>query len=402
MKMDLLILEKKRACFSGKEKDSVNQMYDMDWENPTDFIAYGLGNVGTRYINIFRSRFHVKYIVDNQTKRKREYCGVPVMTLQEMITNRKDEKIIVFASRESFNSIRKDLSVRGLVENRDFCKFDDFIRNWYWQFEHKNCLREVHTVVNTNCTFRCKHCNMFMPYYKKVIQYDLEKIKSDLSRFFSRIDYVFTFSFLGGEPFLNPQLNTMIEYLFSYYKTKVGQIEVITNGSLIPEENVLKALKDYNVTVRISNYTGQIPYNDKLNQLCRTLDARGICYSVEESLQWTDFCFPRQNMEIKITDAKNHMLCCAPEFHGLNDGKFFYCHVAWSAEKAGLIKLKEGDYISLDTIDPASKEACRAIVEHGNGIVENGYVSLCEKCMGCGSDNKNFVMAGEQISRKGK
>lgn len=378
----------------------MDKIYDTDWENLTNLIAYGLGHVGKRYIDIFHHRFQVKYIVDNQKNCPKEYDRIPIITLPEMIANRQGEKIIVFASRESYNSIRNDLSVNGLVENKDFCKFDDFIRNWYWQFERKNCLREVHTAINTNCTFRCKHCNMFMPYYKKVIQFGLEEIERDLSLFFARIDYVFTFSFLGGEPFLNPELDAMIEYLFSHYKTQVGRIEVITNGSLIPEEKVLKVLHDCNVSVRISDYTGQIPYKDKLNELCRMLDAYEIRYFLEESLQWSDFCFPDQKMEIKITDARKHMLCCAPEFHGLNDGKFYYCHVAWSAEKAGLIKLKKGDYISLDIIDSASKEACREIVEHANGTVKNGHISLCEKCMGCGPDNKKFVIAGEQLRKE--
>lgn len=378
----------------------MSKVYDTDWQNLTDIIAYGLGHVGKRYIDIFHHCFHVKYIVDNQTGHPKEYCGIPVLTLPELIADQQREKIIVFASRESFYSIRKDLLVNGLVENKDFCKFDDFISNWYWQFEQKNCLREVHTAVNTNCTFRCKHCNMFMPYYKKVIQYGLEEIKKDITLFFARIDYVFTFSFLGGEPFLNPELYTMIEYLFSYYHSKVGRIEVITNGSLIPEEKVLKVLHDCHVTVRISDYTSQIPYKDKLNELCQTLDWYGIRYFVEESLQWSDFCFPECDIETKITSAQNHMLCCAPEFHGLNDGNFYYCHVAWSAEKAELIKLKEGDYISLDSIDSTSKEACRRIVEHANGAVENGHISLCEKCMGCGPDNKKFITAGEQLRKE--
>lgn len=92
------------------------------------------------------------------------------------------------------------------------------------------------------------------------------------------------------------------------------------------------------------------------------------------------------------------MLSCAPEFHGLNDGKFYYCHVSWSAEKAGIFKLKGSDFIRLEDIDN-NKKACRKIVEYADGNMECGYVSLCEKCMGCGMDNNKFVLAGEQISR---
>lgn len=372
-------------------------VYDTDWNYLTDVIAYGLGQVGRRYIDLFRQDFGVKYIVDNNGERVDEYCGIPVITLDQMLLKRQKEKVIVFASREAFFSIRTDLIQNGLVENKDFCKFDDFIRDWYWQFREKNALREVHMAVNTNCTFKCKNCNMFMPYYKDTIWYSLKEVEKDLSLFFARIDYVYVFSFLGGEPFLNRELDTMIEFLFQNYSMKIGRIEVITNGSLIPEPKILSVLKNCNVTVRISDYTKQIPYADRMNQLCNVLQEQGIRYSVETSLQWTDFCFPDNENSVGIPNVRNHMLCCAPEFHGLNDGRFYYCHVAWSAEKAGLFQLADGDYLDLELLDSNSKTDCRKIVEHANGNIDGGYVSLCEKCMGCGPDNKRYISVGEQL-----
>lgn len=372
-------------------------VYDTDWNCLTDVIAYGLGHVGKRYIDLFRQEFCIKYIVDNSEGCADEYCGIPVISLSQMLLKRQNEKVVVFASREAFYSIRADLTKNGLVENKDFCKFDDFIRDWYWQFREENALREVHMAVNTNCTFKCKNCNMFMPYYKHTTQYSLKEVEKDLSLFFERIDYVFIFSFLGGEPFLNRELDSMIEFLFKNYGKKIGRIEIITNGSLIPEEKVLSVLKKCNVTVRISDYTKQIPYADRMNELCSVLKEHNIRYSVETSLQWTDFCFPGDETRVKIPDVRNHMLCCAPEFHGLNDGKFYYCHVAWSAEKAGLFQLADGDYLNLDLLNSNSKTDCRKIVEHANGNIDGGYVSLCEKCMGCGLDNKKYIAVGEQI-----
>ncbi|MBD5449614.1 MAG: radical SAM protein [Lachnospiraceae bacterium] len=375
----------------------MKKVYDTDWNCLTDVIAYGLGQVGRRYIDLFMQKFGIKYIVDNNENHPDEYYGIPVISLKQMLEKRQKEKIIVFASRKAFYSICADLIQNGLIENRDFCKFDDFIKDWYWQFERKNCLREVHMAINTDCTFKCKNCNMFMPYYNHVIQYSFKEVEKDLSLFFARIDYVFTFSFLGGEPFLNYELDSMIEFLFQNYSMKIGRIEVITNGSLIPGEKVLGVLKNCNVMVRISDYTSQIPYANRMNDLCSILERYKVSYSVQKSLQWTDFCFPNNEDSVKISDIRNHMLCCAPEFHGVNDGKFYYCHVAWSAEKAGLFQLRDSDYLDLELLDGNSKTDCRRIIEHANGNVDGGYVSLCAKCMGCGSDNKRYISVGEQL-----
>ena len=91
------------------------------------------------------------------------------------------------------------------------------------------------------------------------------------------------------------------------------------------------------------------------------------------------------------------MLECGPIFHGINDGKFYYCHVAWSAEKCGLIKLNESDYVDLTQIDSNSSEQRKQILEHSQGNINGGFVSLCAKCGGCGNDNKNYVDAAEQM-----
>lgn len=371
------------------------KVYDESWADLNEVIVYGLGFVGSRYIDLFQKQFQIRFIVDKATSQE-VFHDIPVISKDEMLLKRNGEKIIVFASRDAYQSIRKDLMENGLSEGIDFCKFDDFIKNWFWQFEGKNCLREVHSAINTNCTLKCKKCNMFVPYYDRIYKYSLADIKQDFALFFDRIDYVYFFSFVGGEPLLNEDLPFMIEHLGEHYKDKIGRIEIITNGSVIPANSTIQMVKDYNVVIRISNYSSVVPYKNKLEQLCKILDEWSILYRVEDSLQWNDFCFPNSGNRIKIENIRQHMLCCAPEFHGLNDGRFYYCHVAWSAEKAGLIRLKEEDYIDLKEIDSTSILECRKIVEHAHGNVKTGYISLCEVCMGCGDDNNLFVPAGEQ------
>ena len=92
------------------------------------------------------------------------------------------------------------------------------------------------------------------------------------------------------------------------------------------------------------------------------------------------------------------MISCSPVFHGVNEGKYYYCHVAWSAEKSGLFQLSDDDYIDLTKVDPHKPEDRRRVVLHSLGMMDKGYVSLCRYCGGCGSDNTNYVMAGVQIN----
>lgn len=375
-------------------------VFNDSWLNLSEIIIYGLGMVGRKYFDILKNDFTVKYIVDNGQNMPDFFEGVKVISLNELLEVRDGEKIVVLASKEAFLSIKQDLDKHHLMENEDYVKFDDFVSDWYWQAKNKNCIREVHMAVNTNCTFNCEKCNMFVPYYKNATIYTLEQVKKSLNLFFPLVDFVFVFSYLGGEPFLNHELKDILKYTYDKYRVRIGRIEIVTNGSVIPDLETLDAMSECNVLVRISDYTGNVDYRNKLEQFIHVLEQFKIAYSVEKSLEWVDFRFPPDEAEQKlpIKDIRSHMLCCSPEFHGLNDGKFYYCHVAWSAEKAGLSELSENDYIDLADYR-TDAESKRYLVEYANGKMKGGYVSLCGKCMGCGIDNHFVVPAGLQAGR---
>lgn len=375
-------------------------MFNDTWENLSEIIVYGLGMVGRKYFDILQKDFEIKYAVDNSPGAPASYKGAKVISLHGLLEIRKQEKIVVLASKAAFMSIKHDLDQNGLTEYEDYVRFDEFVKDWYWQVKNKNCIREVHVATNTNCTFQCRKCNMFVPYYQSAVIYTPEEIKKSLDAFFPLVDFVFVLSYLGGEPFLNCDLKDIISYTYEAYREKTGRIEIVSNGSVIPDAETLEIMCRCHVLVRISDYTEQIGYQKKLRQFIRILEQYGIAYSVEKSLEWVDFCFPDENgnHKLPVNDIRAHMLCCSPSFHGLNDGKFYYCHVAWSAEKAGLVNLEESDYIDLAEY-AVNEENKRSLVEYANGNMKNGYVSLCGKCMGCGTDNHFVVPAGQQAER---
>jgi len=106
------------------------KVYDESWADLNEVIVYGLGFVGSRYIDLFQKQFQIRFIVDKATSQE-VFHDIPVISRDEMLLKRNGEKIIVFASRDAYQSIRKDLMENGLSEGIDFCKFDDFIKNWF-------------------------------------------------------------------------------------------------------------------------------------------------------------------------------------------------------------------------------------------------------------------------------
>ena len=367
----------------------MERILEDSWRGITDIFVYGNGKISKKNLPILKRLINIKGVIDKKGEDGAIY-------LNDALKLRNEEKIVVCANKKAYASIRCDLNSAGLEEFIDYIKLDDFLTYWMFQFNKKNCIREVHCSISTKCDFRCRKCNMFMTHYDKVYVYDEKDIRKDLELFFNTVDYVFTLSFLGGEPFLNPNIEGVVKNAHARYHDKIGRIEIYTNGSILPDDKTLGILKACDVFVRISDYTEQVEYSRKLKEFEALLSGHHIPYEINKDMRWLDFKFPDEPLDQPYMDVREHMMRCNPAFHGLNDGKFYFCHVCWSAEKAGLFRLKETDYIDLSRIKTIEEK--RQVVLFANGEILNGggYISMCEVCAGCGDDNNNTVIAAEQ------
>lgn len=374
-----------------------------EWNNIATLNIFGFGDIGMKSFKKLSEDFQISCIVDNdREKQGYTYEGIHIKSPEEAVPELRRNRTIVCTVGRSYGIISRQLQSFGLLEGRDYCSIESFLAEWYWKNREQNCLLEVHTAITMRCTFQCKNCNMFVPYYKSNVDYDLDSLKQDAGLLFGRIDYLCSFVLLGGEPLLNPELPEMIAYLGENYQKKLGTISVVTNGSILPDIRLIESLKRFHVKVSISDYTGTIAYRKRLDEVIDILKKEKIEYVVRKALRWCDFGFPSRPFSFKTENLRKHMLSCAPVFHGLNDGKFYYCHAAWSAEKSGCYSLCPDDYVKLDEISPEDGKAARRIVKHGCGEIEGGYISLCRICGGCGEDNRNFVTAGVQMAKGDK
>jgi hypothetical protein len=62
-----------------------------------------------------------------------------------------------------------------------------------------------------------------------------------MERFFLSFDRIGRLTIAGGEPFLHPQLPELVDF-FSKYFDRMNMFEIITNGTIVPSERLLKAL----------------------------------------------------------------------------------------------------------------------------------------------------------------
>lgn len=150
----------------------------------------------------------------------------------------------------------------------------------------------VHTT--TACTLRCAKCAMRIPMFRSPMLADLEKTLSALDKVFSIYDFVQELRFAGGEAFLYPDLELMMETV-SKYQNRFQYAIIATNGTYIPQKSILETMKrlPYPMIVRVDNY-GAV--SNKATELMEILHSSGIeaeerIYSGEGQAfgGWVDF-----------------------------------------------------------------------------------------------------------------
>jgi len=376
-----------------------------DWDSIKEIVIYGFGRVCQRIYPKLRNDFKIKYIVDNDMQLT-EYDGVKIYKINDIAKDILNHKIVITTSQKIYEEIREDLEKLGAKEYSDFCRGEDFIIEWYWRNKKEICIPQVTAALTSRCTFNCKNCVSLMPYFNESFDYSTEDILRDLESLFHYVDYIASYYLVGGEPLLSPILADVISSVYQKYEKKIGLLQIITNGSVVPDEKLLSVLKAYNVQVRVSNYTKTIKYETKFNQVIEALKQNGINYSIGDYKEWVDIGFPATTVDFgtDIEVLNNHTKACSTGCHALNDGKLYYCGTLFFAEKSELFTLKEDDYIDLRIEENwTNKESLQQlkynIMEYCRAERKGKYLSLCRYCRGCGADNTHICQVAEQKKR---
>ena len=123
-------------------------------------------------------------------------------------------------------------------------------------FDDKIFLKQYEIIVTNKCSLKCKKCAAGMQYFEHPQNIEYSQVIKDYNRMIKLIDWTDRIVIIGGEPFLYNDLDKVIDGIFNNPQTKkkVGAIKIITNGTVIPNNKVLQAIKKNKIIIWISNY----------------------------------------------------------------------------------------------------------------------------------------------------
>ncbi len=399
----------------------------MIWNNP----GHELDEVGSRYLNIknirifgfdniakktyefikwlgIESDFDITFIWDT-TEHENEsvsdcFCGKKVIKYNSDSKNNEiidsiEDTVVVLKDREQTRRLER-IKKMG-VEHIFFMKpshlgKDNFVQNFvcvYMMYKYGKLVSHwTNYLVTMRCNLNCKYCLNYNNYLKNPEDITMDAFENHFEILFDKFDYLYSLHFTGGETQLTKDLDKKIAFL-GKYKNRIFDFFIITNGTIVPNDRVLEAVKTQNGWFLIDDYTDSVSFS-KIDEIKNKLDKYGIEYIVSKAPYWMDLSIDRYEYECKEKeDLVQHKNNCHNYLHEFADGNIYACCYQQYAYRAGKGVLEDDDYISIK--DKSKME----ILEFRQGYSINGYTSLCHRCRGLGDTAKQVEVA-EQI-RKG-
>lgn len=246
--------------------------------------------------------------------------------------------------------------------------------------------------VNSVCSLQCKNCDQGIPYYHNRKIFTAEKILSNLNKLFKYVDFVYSIGIIGGEPFLNQDLDIIISYCLN--STKIGKIVLVTNGTIFPDNKVLNLLSNQKkITLVINQYPlKNFSTRTKLINHCRE---NHILVHSESNDNWLDFGDYSQKRNYSIAEKKiafkNCFLKDCVQYHG-GYGYLFRCTRSVFLLDQKIEKPDKKEYVNIHRIK-SKKEMKQALKE----FYKLKYIKACDYC-NYGQDLK-VIPIGEQIEK---
>jgi organic radical activating enzyme len=219
----------------------------------------------------------------------------------------------------------------------------------------------------------------------KPAYYSLERITESIRRFFEIADSVDILNITGGEPFLYKELSELLMFIKDNRERINQRLEVFTNGTVIPSDNILSALNAADSSVLLDDYD----FSTKTQDIAALFDRHDVTYRLRGyrksdpySGGWVDMVDfldkPRGKAETERL-TYDCMLARDPQrANVVIDGKIYVCFSQYWQIQKGILKENPKTCFDLfgDSIELAKKK------EKISDFLNNIDLEACSRCKG--------------------
>ncbi|TCO76454.1 radical SAM protein [Marinisporobacter balticus] len=212
-------------------------------------------------------------------------------------------------------------------------------------------------IITYRCNLRCKLCTAYSPYYEIPPHFNFEELKKSIDKYFEIVDYVEKFTISGGEPMVHKELDSIISHTIRYSE-KIGFIEIITNGTVVPNEKLIDAIMEKRSKIKflIDDYGKDLSI--KVDEISNIFDELKIQYQVRNHVTedghcggWIDFGDFSQKLYTNEEKEKLFEKCAIPQkmkfCFTIKQGEIHPCGPSYRCIELGKIKKIPEEYVDL-------------------------------------------------------
>lgn len=346
------------------------------------FYLFGAGDYGNQFWQIFKEELNIAGYIDNDVnKQGTEINGKVCLALDDIQLSKADGVIITMSQIARVRPIEQ-LKALGYKKNIDYFIIEEFLSVYYVYKYNEVYLSSISFLPSTICNLNCRYCLNFNPFAKKFYSRDWNSLVQDVDLFFSCVDHVMLFHVSGGEPMLYEHTADIIEYIDSKYRNKINTLRTVTNGTVLPSDEMLNRLSKCKIEVTIDDYREAVPkYKDRFDFLIDKFEKYGIKYSINKAVGWIDLA-PEKTDYSGYSEEKleQHREECSQSWQELRGGKLYSCNYAAYATVAGIAGEEDCEEVfDLKNFIPEKK---KELVEFRLGFTAKGYTNFCKRCRG--------------------
>ena len=258
--------------------------------------------------------------------------------------------------------------------------------------------------VTLRCNLKCKLCAVYAPYYKEPFHPTKEYLCRCIDRYFEVVDKIRLFSVRGGEPLLRTDLPFIINKIHEY-EDRIDQLEIITNGTIVPSEELIRSLSAFKIRMNflVDNYgTDKSVYAAQAGRQFQRIEGAKVTVRDYHSDHmhcggWVDYGISANSMQKPLKETKALFAKCSyPQkldfCTSMVNGKLYSCTQLRRLIELGVLAPDPSEVF--DLFDPSvSDEDLRARIQ---ALYKVDMLSACAYCIGICDDSARYP-AAEQI-----
>ena len=239
-------------------------------------------------------------------------------------------------------------------------------------------VRSMDVVISERCSLKCVDCSNLMQFYESPQDISYNQILKDFDALLDRVNHIYEIRLIGGEPFMNKEIYTIINYFLA--NAKISKVVVYTNATIPLKADEMKGFDNSKLVFFVTDYGNLSKNTEKVKDV---LDEVNVAYRAVPPENWTDSAKIGKHSRSEIENQDIFDKCCGKNLYTLMYGKIYRCPFTANAERLKAIP-DEKDNSVLVTADSS---------EISSFLYGTKYTPACDHCNGRSYDSPEIVAA---------